>query len=207
MNRTGFRSACSLWTIKEGPAPRRLPRLIPDPESRIRGAPQRRGEHRRRDLPRCLGSSRRRGHLRALHACREHRPAAADHRCDRAGHVRGVLRRTFPETRCGSLLRPRGRHRSVLVADCAARRDRGHRTIPRLIWRGANGRKHHAPINALNVWRDVDRAPAELRSEIAEKTKALIEWARAGDNAFARLPVGIDDAARDTEDPFTTLGL
>lgn len=79
--------------------------------------------------------------------------------------------------------------------------------LPALIWRDANGREHHTPISALNVWRDVDRAPAELRNEIAEKTRAIIDWARAGDNAFARVPLGADAAAEDTEDPFTTLGL
>jgi len=66
---------------------------------------------------------------------------------------------------------------------------------------------YQGAINALNVWRDVDRAPAELRDEIAEKTHALIDWARAGDNAFARTPVSTDDGAHDTDDPFTALGL
>ncbi|MEY9850639.1 hypothetical protein ABH923_000317 [Leifsonia sp. EB41] len=79
--------------------------------------------------------------------------------------------------------------------------------LPALIWRDAQGRKHHTQINALAIWRDADDAPAEVRDEIAEKTKALIEWARAGDNAFARVPAQTAGVADDTEDPFTTLGL
>lgn len=79
--------------------------------------------------------------------------------------------------------------------------------LPAFVWRDANGRKHRTPISALNVWRDVDRAPAELRNEIAGKTRAIIDWARSGDNAFARTPVPADDTAAATEDPFSTLGL
>jgi hypothetical protein len=79
--------------------------------------------------------------------------------------------------------------------------------LPALIWRDANGRKHRTPINALNVWRDVDRAPAELRAEIAGKTQSLITWARSGHNAFARMPAQTDNTTEEAEDPFTTLGL